>query len=294
MQKFRYDTTQTWFKGNTHIHSTASDGALDFSQLADLYTSAGFQFLFRTDHWVTANVAADLQTYPLLWLDGIELDGHDHTGAYFHIVCLGTFQGIERGMDLEEAVRSARAQGGLIILAHPHWTGNTLQDALRLPLDGIEIYNHICQWMNGKGSAGPLWDSLILAKPGTIGIASDDTHLTPTDPGWNGGWIMVNAPACTSRDITTAIRAGNYYATTGPSFHSIQYKDGKVRVETSPVKFIRLVGPAYHCAKILDPDGCGLTSAEFEIPLSWNPVYIQIEDDQRHLAWTNPLLVESK
>ena len=43
----RYNTTGIWLKGNAHIHSTASDGGKTFSELAELYSAAGYDFLFR-------------------------------------------------------------------------------------------------------------------------------------------------------------------------------------------------------------------------------------------------------
>ncbi len=70
---FRYDTSNQWFKGNTHIHSRASDGGKSFGELAEMYASVGYDFLFRTDHWVASDTAQDTDAYPLLWLDGAEL-----------------------------------------------------------------------------------------------------------------------------------------------------------------------------------------------------------------------------
>ena len=96
MKSFRYEPSGQWFKGNVHLHSTASDGGMGFAEIAELYASAGYDFLFRTDHWVPSATTEDRGTYPLLWLDGVELDGQDHTGAYFHVVCLGPVKGISR------------------------------------------------------------------------------------------------------------------------------------------------------------------------------------------------------
>ena len=73
-RRFRYDFSAKRLKGNTHLHSTASDGGKTFAELAALYASAGYDFLFRTDHWVFSDVSKDSERYPLLWLDGIELD----------------------------------------------------------------------------------------------------------------------------------------------------------------------------------------------------------------------------
>ena len=94
METFRYDTSAHWYKGNTHLHSTASDGGCSFEELANLYHSADYDFLGRTDHWVPSDTEADGESYPLLWLDGVELNGRDHTGANFHVVCLGRLEGI--------------------------------------------------------------------------------------------------------------------------------------------------------------------------------------------------------
>jgi hypothetical protein len=57
---FRYDTSNQWFKGNTHIHSTVSDGGKSFGELAEMYASVGYDFLFRTDHWVASDTAQDI------------------------------------------------------------------------------------------------------------------------------------------------------------------------------------------------------------------------------------------
>jgi hypothetical protein len=118
----RYETNGTWYKGNTHIHSTASDGGRTCTELARMYADVGYDFLFCTDHYVASDVGSDTEDYPLLWLDGIELDGTDYGGSPYHVICLGTFAGITREMGLVAAMEAARAQDGFRILAHPHWT----------------------------------------------------------------------------------------------------------------------------------------------------------------------------
>ena len=59
MSRFRYHGDEQWFKGNLHIHSTASDGGAGFAELADMYAREGYDFLCRTDHWVSSDVSAD-------------------------------------------------------------------------------------------------------------------------------------------------------------------------------------------------------------------------------------------
>ena len=156
-----YDTTGNWYKGNTHLHTTASDGGATAAEAARLYAKAGYDFLFRTDHWAASDVAGEAEEAPLLWLDGVELDGRDDHGTYYHVACLGKVAGIERGMGLTAAMAAAREQGALTVLAHPHWSGNGLADALRHDFDGVEIYNHVCRWLNGKGDGLVHWEAML-------------------------------------------------------------------------------------------------------------------------------------
>ena len=292
MFTFRYQTNGNWYKGNTHIHSTASDGGKNFDELAQMYAGAGYHFLFRTDHWVASHVAADPLTYPLLWLDGIELDGEDQTGAVFHVVAIGSFNGMQKEMGLVKGMQVARAQNGLLILAHPQWMGTSFADALRWHFDGVEVYNHVCRWLNGKGDGGAQWNAMLEKFPNTLAFAVDDAHLRPEHPGWNGGWIMANAATCTTKDILEALRKGNYYSSCGPEFHTIQWDGEQVRFQSSPVAFARLVGPGYNGYRTGSFDGKLLTEASFTIPQDWPYVYLEIEDSQGRRAWSNPLFIQ--
>ena len=286
---FRYDTSGQWYKGNTHLHSTASDGGKTFSELAELYASADYDFLFRTDHWVCSNTAQDTEAYPLLWVDGIELDGHDEKGSYFHVVCLGKVDGICREDGLEAGLKAAREQGALTILAHPHWCGNSLEDCLRWKFDGVEIYNHVCHWLNGKSGGMTHWDAALMQDPKTLGLAVDDAHLREDHLGWNGGWLVVNAAACTADAIPDAIRRGNYYSSCGPKMHSISFDGNLLHVETSPIRFARLVGPGPRGEKFGDFNGTLMESVSVKVPKDWQYAYLEIEDMEGRRAWTNSL-----
>ena len=290
-KKFRYNLVGQWFKGNTHLHSTASDGGKTFAELEELYAGGGYDFLFATDHNVTSRVATTRRDAPLIWFDGVELDGKDGTGAYYHVVCLGHVKGIEKGLPLEEGMRKAREQGALLILAHPFWSGNTFEDARRWQFDGVELYNHVCHWLNGKGDGLTYWNAVLQTYPTTLGIASDDAHLNSDYLGWHGGWIMVNARDRSRRAIMQAIRKGNFYASCGPEFHDISLKGDEVTIKTSPVQFARLVGPKWGAAPRGDCGKRDLQEATFKIPDYWEYAYVEIQDRQGRRAWTNTLLV---
>jgi hypothetical protein len=293
MRTFRYNTDGAWFKGNAHIHSAASDGGKTFAELAELYAGEGYDFLFRTDHWVVSDVGSDETDSPLLWLDGVELNGEDHGGSSYHVVCLGTFSGITRQMGFVAALEAARAQGGMLVLAHPHWMANSLEDALRWGFHGVEVYNHVCRWLNGKGDGTVYWHAMLERTPNTLGLAVDDAHIRAEHPGWNGAWIVVNAPHLSRQAILDAVRSGNYYSSCGPAFHAIEYDGRQVSVGTSPVQFIRLVGPAHWGKRIGSFDGTRYTEATFEVPSQWPYAYLEVEDSQGRRAWTNPLFISN-
>jgi len=292
IRKFRYNTGNEWFKGNTHIHSVVSDGGKTFSELAEMYSRAGFRFLCRADHWQCSDIAADTEQYPLLWLDGIELDGVDSFGGAFHIVLLGTLKDIVREMGLDAAIEAGRKQGALIILAHPAWTATTIEASLRWRFDGVEVYNHIARWLNGKSDGVFHWHSMLKQKPGTLAFAVDDAHISHYHPGWNGGWIVVNALQCSRAAIMDAIRAGNYYSSCGPDFRSIEFDGTNVNIETSPIRFARHVGPDSSGEQIGTFWEQPFTSASFKAPSGWEYAYIEIEDDQGRRAWSNTLFAE--
>lgn len=192
-------------------------------------------------------------------------------------------------MGFVPAMEAARAQGGLLILAHPAWMGNSQEDAFRWGFHGVEVYNHVCQWLNGKGDSAVYWNMLLERSPHALALAVDDAHLRPEHPGWNGGWIMVNTPELTRESILDALRTGNYYSSCGPEFQAIKCEEDIVTVRTSPVQFIRLVGHAWNGERLGAFDGSTLTAASFQIPTSWSYAYVEIEDLEGRRAWTNTL-----
>jgi hypothetical protein len=181
-----------------------------------------------------------------------------------------------------------------LILAHPHWTGNSEEDALRWSFHGVELYNHVCRWLNGKGDSAVYWSAMLRRNPETLAFAVDDAHLRPEHPGWNGGWIVVNAAQRTPEQLLAAIRRGNYYASCGPQFLTIACAGRHVEIETSPVQFIRLVGPGYLGQRLGSFDERRLTHARMAVPPDWDYAYLEIEDELGRRAWTNTLFIQEK
>ncbi|MGD9056202.1 MAG: CehA/McbA family metallohydrolase [Desulfobacterales bacterium] len=288
--KYRYATSGQWYKGSLHLHTNRSDGHLSVTQLVKMYAAERFDFVAITDHWRLPEFNGQRTNLPLLVIDGIELDGLDSTGAYFHVLALGASLKLPTSKrNFEKALQAARSQGALLIWAHPHWTGNSPMEGLHHNFHGLEIYNHSSHCENGSGYALSHWDSVLNRQPDFLGFATDDSHFVPKQQYWKGGWIMVNAAACTQEEILFNIRRGNFYASQGPEFKTIAYSANAVKVETSPVAYIRLIGSRMAGNWIKATEQEPLLRAEFELPLDWPYARLEIEDANGKQAWSNPL-----
>jgi len=283
----RYNTDGPWLKGNTHVHTTCSDGAMHPGQAAAAYAEAGYDFIFVTDHGRAADVES-LPDLPLLALNGIEIDGTDETGSPFHAVGLGCDEEPPQGRPFGESVAWLKQVGAVVIVAHPYWTGNSVEDVLRHGFDGVEVYNTVCDSLNGKGLSAYHWDCMLTANPRTVGVSADDAHFGEGQR-WNRGWIMVSAPELSRASILEAIRAGNFYSTQGPLFDSIRVSEDRIRVRTSPVAAIRLTDCTAWGERLWARDGETLTEAEFVVTGEHAYLRLEIEDERGLRAWTNAL-----
>ncbi len=290
MQTFpgRYNTDGPWFRGNTHLHTIFSDGGKDYAETARLYAEAGYDFIFVTDHDHAGQIE-DEPGLPLAAFNGIEIGGKDSTGANYHVVGLGYEGDAPEGKNVDWWRERFRQTGALAILAHPNWVNNSVADALRHDFDGVEVYNHICNFLNGKSLSMFHADQMLEVNPATLCISSDDAHLNGDEP-YAGGWIMVAAASCTKTDIFAAIRAGNFYATQGPRFESIHADARTIRVRTSPAQQIRIASPGTWARRAWQ-GGELMTEAEFDISDAVRPyIRVEIEDENSRLAWTNAVL----
>jgi hypothetical protein len=288
--QYRYDTKGRWFKGSLHLHTVSSDGHLTFDELVSKYAAEKFDFISVTDHWCLPQPNGNRDAAALMVINGVEIDGFDNLGSYYHVLAIGAKPetSVLTG-NFTKSLRDFYAQGAVLIWAHPHWTGNSLREGMRHKFHGLEIYNHSSECENGSGYALSHWDGMLHHNPDFLGFATDDSHFIPGQPCWNGGWIMVNAAGCTQQEILQNIRRGNFYSSQGPDFLSIEYGENTVKVATSPVTYIRLIGPRMSGQHINALDKEPIRQAEFELPPDWHSARIEIEDAAGKKAWSNPL-----
>ncbi len=199
-----------FYKGNTHTHSTNSDGQVTAEQRRDAYRQRGYDFLVMTDHRGVTPVEG-LSGDGFLTVPGIEVHPpNPYGGELYHIVGIGVSEFIDADrMNANDAITAINAQGGVAVLAHPYWCGHTLSDYHELRgYAAIEVYNTTCCVSIGKGFSESHWDDLLDRVGPTLGLAVDDAHKATADA--FKGWIMVKAQELTAPAIVEAIRHASF------------------------------------------------------------------------------------
>ena len=240
--------TAQWYKGNTHTHSTYSDGDTSAQDVIEWYRSHNYNFLFVTDH-----------NYPLqpdsiynspnnrfILIPGDEVSDIRaiHSSALntkCDIPYVAGYKNKIKNNELPASLLDSLPQttadvvdlhttqilknGGLPILNHPNFlSGVHAKDIISVrKLKHMEVFNgHPLVYNDGNDKHAPVevkWDSVLTHKHLIYGVASDDAHhfqkwgKDKANPG--RGWIMVNAKDLNANNIVQAIRRGEFYASTG-------------------------------------------------------------------------------
>ena len=241
-----------WFKGNTHAHTTMSDGDSPPEAVARWYKEHGYRFLVLSDHNVftdPANLAALVDSSFLL------IPGEEVTAGFrkkpVHINGLNLSQLINPVFDssligtIQKNVDAIRAGNGVPHINHPNFRWAFSQNEL-LQINNdklLEIFNGHPQVNNFGGEGWPsmeqVWDHLLTNSKKNYGIAVDDAHhflgefaLERSNPG--RGWVVVRAKNLAAREIVENLDNGLFYASTGVELSDIIVKSDSLEIRIAP------------------------------------------------------------
>ncbi|MED5313040.1 MAG: phosphotransferase, partial [Pseudomonadota bacterium] len=278
-----------------------SDGRNSPADVVRLYRDAGYHFTCLSEHYwsnprfcaATLNDASALDRDDFITLLSAELHCHgklyDRDGLW-HIVANGLPPGFAMAGETEtgpELVSRAVAAGAYVTIAHPEWYSLTDAEAQALAeagAHGVEIYNHASTIDAARGGGTATVDYLLHQGFPIHITATDDSHDIPRDA--FGGWVMVAARDLTSDAILAALKAGDFYASTGPDILSITRDGTVIEIETSPVQRIILAADKHHAEPVA---GDGITRARFDLK-KFDPAFVRIVaiDARGRSAWPNP------
>ena len=297
----RYEPGARWWKGNLHMHSTHSDGALSYEELMQSYSHEyGYHFLAMTDHDHLSTASA-LSTEDFLFLDGMEFHGSDFDES-FHAVAIDVKEQMPTDMPYPDKLRAYSDQGAILMAAHPFWCNNTPQVFVKRALyTCIEVYNGLADGICGKGLAMAHWDCALRHGLEVWGTAVDDAHLSANYPWPDTGWICAHADALDEQAILRAVRTGRFYSSNGPEIKGIALEGSSLKLTCSPAWRIRSVDiPTNACQKAYADDlGVeSVTEATFDVSAyldgtNTGNVRLEVESHDHRFAWSNPVFTTS-
>lgn len=297
-----FDKVGQFYRGNIHGHTNASDGYWTPDEYINQYKRAGYDFVAITDHFMKHYNfplvdTTQYRTDDFTTILGAELH-HKHTqfGDLWHLLAVGLPLDFAPYTDDEtpaDVIKRALDAGAFVAVPHPNWYTLTVEDFEALgQVHAVECYNGTADRHNDRGYSWHYIDMLTSLGHRVAALAVDDTHMVPERGDFMRGWVYVKAESLTPDALLDALKAGQYYSSTGAQLHHVEVIAGdKVRVECSPAEAILVNGER---ASTVRQDGHGLTSAELDISQWKSPRFCRVTVIDRNggRAWTNPIWFE--
>jgi hypothetical protein len=151
-----------------------------------------------------------------------------------------------------------------------------------------------------RPSAEGFWDILLSRGKVIWAVGSDDSHDFGSDADPHGAvpgqaWIMVHAPELTSKAIETALRQGNFYASTGVTLGDIVADS----TQLSLVIVEKTHGASRYSTRFIGQDGKVLsevpgTHPAYHIRGTEHYVRASVIDSNGNRAWTQPVYTDDR
>ena len=303
------DVGDRWYKGNTHAHTTMSDGDSSPEYVAQWYKDHGYDFLVLTDHNVFTDPAAlsHLVDSTFLLIPGEEVTS-SFEDASIHVNGLN-IPGLIEARQAETLVATIQANvdairdvEGVPHIHHPNFRWSFGADELRqIERDRrLEIWNGHPTVHNEGGGGSPgleeIWDILLTEGKVLYGIAVDDAHhfqgeFAPGRVNPGRGWVAVNASSLDALELMASLEAGRFYASTGVALSDIVITPDRIEIHISELDDFRF------STVFSGPSGVILAETD-ENPAAFDLggndvayVRAKVTDSGGRVAWTQPVFV---
>lgn len=188
--------------GAMHMHSVYSDGSGQVPEIAKAASEAGLDYILLTDHNTLRALKEGYEGWygNTLLLVGCEINDRQNKN---HYLAFGINQAFSTRLSAADYVNKVKEAGGIGFIAHPHEKRNHMKEHPPYPwidwdvdgFTGIEIWNHMSEWMENlteenkyqsflhplKTIFAPqkktlkLWDELNLKRK-VVGVGGVDAH----------------------------------------------------------------------------------------------------------------------
>ena len=254
-----------WYRGNTHAHTSLTDGDSPPEQVVAWYRAHGYAFLVITDHDQVTDPArlAHLTDSAFVLIPGEEVTARYGT-LPVHVNAIGLASGVAPqeaasvAATLQANVDAVRAAGGVPQANHPNFVWAVAEEDIfsARGLRVFELFNGhpLVNNFGGGGISGTeaAWDAILSSGVLLYGIAVDDAHHfkdlgNPRLAGPGRGWIMVRSTELTARAILAAMERGEFYASTGVTLTDYSVTARSMTVTVKKERYakyrIQFIGP---------------------------------------------------
>ena len=310
MKRILFGANKEMYKANLHCHTTISDGTYTPEQIKEIYQAEDYSVVAYTDHMII-RAHNHLTDDKFLALNAFEMNvdffqevGRYHNAKTYHILFFAPRADVVTTPEIpplnyhdvdgiNDYIAKLNEEGYLACYCHPYWSLQTYPDYIGLKgLFATEIYNHGCDQEGFNGSYGEVYDDMLRAGTMLYCIATDDNHnleheKTSSDNLGSdsfGGFTMINSKSLAYLDVMNALRAGDFYASKGPSIYEMSLEDNLLRVECSESEAIIVYtdGRTVH-SKV----GKNLTQGTFELRGFEKYIRIECRDKEYKSAYSN-------
>jgi hypothetical protein len=300
-----------WFKGNTHSHTTMSDGDSPPEVVAKWYKEHGYNFLVLSDHNVFTDPAnlSNLVDARFLLISGEELTTR-YLDKRVHVNGLNIPGKVAPQLDstlvgtIQKNVDAVRVANGVPHINHPNYLWSiTQRDLLQVNNDKlVEIFNGHPEVNNFGGGGWPsmeqVWDHLLTNGKEIYGIAVDDAHhfqgeFAPERSNPGRGCVVVRAKNLAAREIVENLEKGWFYASTGVVLDDIIVTPPQIEIRIAPR------GDFKFRTEFIGSGGKILLKAETNpaiYRLQGNERYVRakVYDSGGFVAWVQPVFVRQQ
>ena len=321
-----------YYRANLHCHSNISDGHKTPEQLKADYKAHGYDVLCITDHDILIS-HNDITDDEFLMLNGyeIEVNGPDSKTCHLCLVALEPDNDIQvcyhrteymsgnqqknryrikydetkpdfvreyTAECINEIIRTGVENGFFVTYNHPTWSLESYPEYMRYEgMNAMEIASFASFVAGYDDDNGHCYDDLLRGGKRLFCTATDDNHNRVSDDfpecGSYGGYIMIASPSLKYTDITTALKNGQFYSSTGsylrkgPEILSLSVEDDKVFIKTSDARSIALIpdNRDNRCRNALD--GETINEAEFTLGKNVKWFRIVVADNNGYKAYSN-------
>jgi hypothetical protein len=300
------DAGLRYYKGNTHTHTTESDGDSPPAVVVAWYRDHGYDFLVLSDHNVLTDPARYATDPDFLLIPGEEVTS-SHDGRPVHVNGLGLPRVVEprTAATLVETIQAnvdaVREVEGVPHVNHPNFGWAFGAEELAQVEDDrlLEIHNGhpLVHNLGGGGRLGmeAVWDALLTGGKRIYGIAVDDAHhfqgeFAPDRSNPGRGWVAVKASGLDAEEILTNLERGLFYASTGVELEDVVVEGGRLEVHVAVRSNFRYTTTFIGAGgKVLaeSPD----TVATYELRGGERYVRARVVDSGGAVAWVQPVFV---